>query len=96
MTTLVQLCEDGKLYALLLHKYQALTDIFFLPLSRQWRYAQFAINLLAMLIRHDHPLPTEAIKLHTNNLVHDALTVRKVGVATRGRARARVNPRVHL
>jgi hypothetical protein len=48
---------------------------------RQWRYSQMAISFLVMLIRHDHPLPREAIQMHAQNLVHDALIVRKVGVA---------------
>ena len=45
---------------------------------RQWRYSQIAIHFLLMLIRHDHPLPIEAVRMHTHNLVHDALKVRKV------------------
>ena len=39
-----------------------------------------AINFLVMLIRHDHPLPTAVVRLHTQNLIHDTLTIRKVGV----------------
>ena len=41
-----------------------------------------AISFIVMLIRHDHPLPTEAVKLLTHSLVHDALVVRKVLSAT--------------
>ena len=37
-----------------------------------------AISFLVMLIRHDYPLPAEAVRMHVQNLVHDALSVRKV------------------
>lgn len=76
MSILVKLSEEGKLYVV------HCTGVAFMwvwfPVYRQWRYSQMAIGFLVMLIRHDHPLPIEAVRMHVGNLVHDALSVRKV------------------
>ena len=34
-----------------------------------------------MLIRHDIPLPVNAINLFTKNLIHDTLNIRKISIA---------------
>lgn len=37
-----------------------------------------AMRFLKMLIRHDHPLPTNGVKLIVSGLTNDAVAVRKV------------------
>lgn len=40
-----------------------------------------ATDLLALLLRDDHPLPPDAVLYFTQSLVHDSISIRKVCIA---------------
>eukprot|EP00118_Oscarella_pearsei_P016564 m.158850 g.158850 ORF g.158850 m.158850 type:complete len:1318 (+) comp38755_c1_seq1:297-4250(+) len=50
----------------------------------RWKYIEFCNVLLSLLIRYDVPLPTCAVKLFVQNLIHESLNLRKVAISTVG------------
>ncbi|XP_033120997.1 proteasome activator complex subunit 4-like [Anneissia japonica] len=50
----------------------------------RWKFSQLALGFLGLLIRTDIPFPARGVRLMVNSLVHEALTVRKIAVATVG------------
>ncbi|XP_074661309.1 proteasome activator complex subunit 4A-like [Tubulanus polymorphus] len=47
----------------------------------QWRFSQISMELAALLLRPDVPVPADLVAMVTEGLVHDALNVRKISVA---------------
>ncbi|XP_071961962.1 proteasome activator complex subunit 4-like [Antedon mediterranea] len=50
----------------------------------RWKFSQLALGFLGLLIRTDIPFPPSGVRLMVNSLVHEALTVRKIAIATVG------------
>ncbi|KAM4716279.1 proteasome activator complex subunit 4B-like [Anableps anableps] len=46
-----------------------------------WKFEHMATDLLALLLRDDHPLPPDAVLYFTQTLVHDSISIRKVAIA---------------
>nr|XP_054604918.1 proteasome activator complex subunit 4B-like [Nothobranchius furzeri] len=42
-----------------------------------WKFDHMATDLLALLLRDDHPLPPDAVLYFTQSIVHDSITIRK-------------------
>uniref|UniRef100_A0A8C7ZN05 Proteasome activator complex subunit 4 n=1 Tax=Oryzias sinensis TaxID=183150 RepID=A0A8C7ZN05_9TELE len=49
-----------------------------------WKFEHMATDLLALLLRDDHPLPPDAVLYFTQSLVHDSISIRKVCIAVCG------------
>uniref|UniRef100_A0A8C9TIB6 Proteasome activator subunit 4 n=1 Tax=Scleropages formosus TaxID=113540 RepID=A0A8C9TIB6_SCLFO len=49
--------------------------------SRPWKFEHITIGFLSLLLRDDHPLPTQAVLFFVKSLNHDALIVRKVAIS---------------
>ena len=45
--------------------------------SMHWRHVNLALCMLTTLTRSDRPLPTRAVNMMVNNLIHDNLMVRR-------------------
>uniref|UniRef100_A0A3B5LCD9 Proteasome activator Blm10 mid region domain-containing protein n=1 Tax=Xiphophorus couchianus TaxID=32473 RepID=A0A3B5LCD9_9TELE len=48
---------------------------------RPWKFEHMATDLLALLLRDDHPLPPDAVLYFTQTLVHDSISIRKVCIS---------------
>ncbi|XP_035997904.1 proteasome activator complex subunit 4B isoform X2 [Fundulus heteroclitus] len=46
-----------------------------------WKFEHMATDLLALLLRDDHPLPPDAVLYFTQSLVHDSISIRKVAIS---------------
>uniref|UniRef100_A0A3B5LHN2 Proteasome activator Blm10 mid region domain-containing protein n=1 Tax=Xiphophorus couchianus TaxID=32473 RepID=A0A3B5LHN2_9TELE len=46
-----------------------------------WKFEHMATDLLALLLRDDHPLPPDAVLYFTQTLVHDSISIRKVSIS---------------
>ncbi|KAK5608897.1 Proteasome activator complex subunit 4B [Crenichthys baileyi] len=46
-----------------------------------WKFEHMATDLLALLLRDDHPLPPDAVLYFTQTLVHDSISIRKVAIS---------------
>ena len=55
-----------------------------------WKHYQMALELLKLMIRADVPLSADAVTLFVDNMINDALVVRKVA------ARCRYTCTVHV
>ncbi|XP_062621766.1 LOW QUALITY PROTEIN: proteasome activator complex subunit 4B-like [Saccostrea cucullata] len=47
-----------------------------------WKFSQYAVELLTLLLRHDVPTPPVAVELFVSNLIHDSLYIRKLSMAS--------------
>lgn len=43
-----------------------------------WKFSQYGVELLTLLLRHDVATPPAAVQLFVSNLVHDSIYIRKV------------------
>ena len=48
-----------------------------------WKHYQMALELLKLMIRADVPLSADAVTLFVDNMINDALVVRKVAARCR-------------
>ena len=62
-----------------------------------WRLYNLAFNMLCLQLRADVPLPAESVRIFVQNLVHDAIAVRKIaikGVAAIMKQQKRKHPQI--
>lgn len=48
--------------------------------SLHWRMYNLAFNMLCLQLRADLPAPTEVVRIFVQNLIHDAIAVRKIAI----------------
>uniref|UniRef100_A0A3P8VNZ5 Proteasome activator Blm10 mid region domain-containing protein n=1 Tax=Cynoglossus semilaevis TaxID=244447 RepID=A0A3P8VNZ5_CYNSE len=59
-----------------------------------WKFEHMATELLCVLLREDHPLPTDAVLYFTQSLIHDSISIRKLAIsATAGMLKQLKRPR---
>ncbi|KAM7381432.1 hypothetical protein PAMA_012322 [Pampus argenteus] len=46
-----------------------------------WKFEHMATDLLSLLLRDDHPLPSDAVLFFTQSLTHDSISIRKVAIS---------------
>uniref|UniRef100_A0A673BIM3 Proteasome activator subunit 4b n=1 Tax=Sphaeramia orbicularis TaxID=375764 RepID=A0A673BIM3_9TELE len=46
-----------------------------------WKFEHMATDLLSLLLRDDHPLPSDAVLYFTQSLIHDSISIRKVAIS---------------
>lgn len=49
----------------------------------QWKHKEFALEMVAFLQRGDRKATLDEIKLFSQNLIHDSVTVRRVSASNR-------------
>lgn len=47
-----------------------------------WKFSQYGVELLTLLLRHDVATPPAAVQLFVSNLVHDSIYIRKLSTAS--------------
>lgn len=50
---------------------------------RMWKFSQYGVELLTLLLRHDVATPPAAVQLFVSNLIHDSIYIRKVKFSSR-------------
>lgn len=48
-----------------------------------WKFSQYGVELLTLLLRHDVATPPAAVQLFVSNLIHDSIYIRKVKCGVR-------------
>merc|ERR1712155_419623 len=69
--------ENRRLYAQLV---DSLCDLVEAEESLHWLHYNTTLTMLCVMIRSDVPLPSRAVRIFTNNLVHDNILVRKASL----------------